>query len=295
VEYVTKTERPDLIVVMAGNPVPMALAAQRTQCPILVELQNVEFQLHGGRFEDLCNVPCVANSRFTAEKYHQAYGVTPTVIYPYIEKVKYKTLTNRENITFINPVLIKGRDIALEIARRCPEIPFCFVESWTLSLEDRQGLMEKLRPLQNVVLHPPQDDMGKVYGKCRVLLAPSIYDEAYGRVATEAQLSGIPVIGSTRGGLPEAVGPGGILIDPSCPIDQWVAAVRRIWKDQAYYAELSAAAQAHAMRSEMCVDHQIAQWQEAFGNAVRSHHKGQSAAQNTQGESFRPLTDGRSA
>ena len=37
----------------------------------------------------------------------------------------------------------------------------------------------------------------------------------FGRIAVEPQFSGIPVVASDRGGLPEAVGPGGVLIDPA--------------------------------------------------------------------------------
>jgi glycosyltransferase involved in cell wall biosynthesis len=207
IDYVARKVRPDLIVIMAGNragggPVSMALAAQRTTIPILMLLQDVDFDSHGARFEDLGDVPCVANSRFTAEKYRQAYGVNSTVIYPFIATRKYETKTTKENVTFVNPVQIKGLDIALGVARLCPEIPFSFVESWRLSAGPRQKLMEQLAALPNITFCPPQTDMRVVYGKCKILLAPSMWEEAYGRVATEAQMSGVPVVASARGGLP---------------------------------------------------------------------------------------------
>jgi glycosyltransferase involved in cell wall biosynthesis len=142
------------------------------------------------------------------------------------------------------------------------------VESWTLSPEDRQKLMQKLATLPNVTLYPPQNNMRAVYGKCKILLAPSTYEEAYGRVATEAQLSGIPVIASTRGGLPEAVGPGGILLDIDQPIADWAAAVRKLWQDQQHYARLSAAALAYAERREMTFAYQIDAWEQAILSAA---------------------------
>ena len=100
--------------------------------------------------------------------------------------------------------------------------------------------MQKVSVLHNVTLLSPQKDMREIYGKCRLLLVPSVWEEAYGRVATEAQVSGIPVIASTRGGLPEAVGSGGILLDPAGPIEPWVNSVRKLWSDKTYYKELSA-------------------------------------------------------
>jgi peptidoglycan/xylan/chitin deacetylase (PgdA/CDA1 family)/glycosyltransferase involved in cell wall biosynthesis len=267
VAYVAKNERPDLIVVMAVESVRMALAAQRTKIPILMQLQDVEFQALGGRFEDLGKqVPCVANSQFTAKNYRDAYGVNPIVIFPFISPDNYRTKTTGENVTFINPHPLKGRDIALEVARQCPDIPFTFVESWQLSAEDRQHLVENLVELPNVTHLPPQKDMRKVYGKCKMLLAPSVWLEGYGRVVTEAQFSGIPVIASRRGGLPEAVGKGGILLDPEGPVDEWVAAVRKLWQDNAYRAELSAAALTHAERPENSLSQKLDRWEQILSD-----------------------------
>jgi glycosyltransferase involved in cell wall biosynthesis len=264
VAHVVSKENPDVIVALAFKPVLMALAARRTGRPVLVQLQDVEFEQHGGPFEELGKIPCIANSHFTAGKYHAAYGVEPTVIAPFVLAERYKTTTTRENITFINPHPNKGRDIAIEIARQCPDIPFVFVESWPLSDEHRAGLMEKIAPLANVTLRPPQGDMLSIYGKCRILLAPSVWEEAYGRVATEAQISGIPVVASDRGGLPEAVANGGILISPERPIAEWVSAIRKLWNNASYYNVLSAAAHAHASRPELSRDCQI----EAFERAA---------------------------
>ena len=228
VEYVAQQESPDVIVVMAMAPVRMALAARPTNIPIVMQLHDVEFDCHGGKFEDLEDITCVANSLFTAEKYRRAFRVNPTVIYPFILASEYKTTSTRDNITFINPIPVKGRDIVFEIARRCPEIPFVFVESWPLRAEQRRELMTRLSTYCNITLLEPQLNMKKVYGRCKILLAPSVWEEAYGRVATEAQISGIPVVASARGGLPEAVGPGGILVDPDGPIDSWVTATEAL-------------------------------------------------------------------
>ncbi len=65
--------------------------------------------------------------------------------------------------------------------------------------------------------------MKQVYRSAKLILMPSMWEEAWGRVATEAQFSGIPVIASNRGGLPESVGPGGVLLDPDGPLEPWVA------------------------------------------------------------------------
>jgi glycosyltransferase involved in cell wall biosynthesis len=268
--WVADRIKPDLVVVLARQPVRMALAAKRAGIPVLMMLQDVEFKDHGGSFSDLGPVACVANSQFTADRYREAFGVAPVVIPPLIDgRKKYATETSRKNVTFINPHPFKGVELAIAVARQCPEIPFSFVEAWPLRPEERQNLQAKLALAPNITLHPPTKDMRQIYNTCKILLAPSLWEEAYGRVASEAQFSGIPVIASHHGGLPEAVGPGGILLDPKGPVEAWVAAVRRLWNESDYYAALSAAASAYADRPSLRWDIQAGLWEDIFAAAAR--------------------------
>jgi glycosyltransferase involved in cell wall biosynthesis len=75
--------------------------------------------------------------------------------------------------------------------------------------------------------------------KIRLLLMPSRSQEAWGRTATEAQICGIPVLGSSRGNLPLTIGSGGMTLDPDEPIERWLEAFDRIMDDPAVYEELS--------------------------------------------------------
>lgn len=273
---VIRKERPDIAVVLASQPVKMAQAAQKAGLPVLMMLQDVEFDAHGGPFEALGNVPCVANSQFTADAYRKAYGVQPRVIHPIVEGSRYQTQSTRENVTFINPKPVKGLDIALAVARACPEIPFSFVEGWPLTAEEHEALLKDLSDLPNVTFRPSTKDMKSVYGRCKILLAPSRWQEAYGRVASEPQFSGIPVIASDRGGLPEAVGDGGILLDPDGPLEAWVSAVRRLWEDDAYYETLSQAALQHVRRPALTPEKQLDMWEEAIiAAADNAENKGE--------------------
>jgi glycosyltransferase involved in cell wall biosynthesis len=69
-------------------------------------------------------------------------------------------------------------------------------------------------------------------------------------VVSEAQVSGIPALASNRGGLPESVGPGGLLLDPDGGLDRWTEALARMWDDEAEYARLAELAEQHARRPE---------------------------------------------
>ena len=104
--------------------------------------------------------------------------------------------------------------------------------------------------MPNVTIRPAAKGVEAIYGSTKVLLAPSRYQEAWGRVASEVQINGIPVLASNRGGLPEAVGPGGIRLDYDAPIERWASHLHAMWNDEAYYASLSEKALAHAARPD---------------------------------------------
>jgi glycosyltransferase involved in cell wall biosynthesis len=55
-------------------------------------------------------------------------------------------------------------------------------------------------------------------------------------VAREAQASGIPVVAAGVGGLPEAVGSGGVVVRPEEGIGGWLHAVGKLWDDPEAYA-----------------------------------------------------------
>jgi glycosyltransferase involved in cell wall biosynthesis len=57
-----------------------------------------------------------------------------------------------------------------------------------------------------------------LYAGARALILPSL-DEGFGLPVLEAMSAGVPVVASNRGALPEVVGTGGMLIDPTRPAD----------------------------------------------------------------------------
>ena len=272
--HVAAQYQPDVVVVMAGKPVKVAAAFQPTGIPLVMWLQNVEFDDHFGDFSQLGQPSCVANSRFTADTYQRHFGVSPVVIHPIVRAENYITPTQGEMVTLVNPHPHKGLATALEMARRCPDIPFLFVQTWDLNAEDQASLDQHLAQLPNITLHPAVQDMRQIYGRTKILLAPSKWQEGYGRVATEAQFSGIPVIASTQGGLPEAVGPGGLLLSAEAPADDWVAALRRLWDDPAAYQQASAAARSHSKRPANDPARQADHWESLLLEIAGRGHAG---------------------
>lgn len=255
---VKRAFQPYVALVQSGQPVKMAAAFEALGVPTAVYLRNVEEDDIGGDPRTLATARFIANSRFTAEWYRQRFGIESVVIHPLIQAESYRTETARTHVVFINPHPNKGLDVALAVAKACPDIPFLFLETWIMSGEERAALDAALAPLANVTLVPRTRDMRTVYAKARIVLAPSRWAEAFGRIAAEAQVSGIPVIASDRGGLPEAIGDGGVLVSADAPMQSWIDAVRRVWGDDAVYAGLSAKARAHAERPALDRAQQIA-------------------------------------
>jgi hypothetical protein len=124
VDFVVKKEKPDLIVALSGLIARLGIAAKRLNIPTMLHLHDVAFYEHGGDFEELRDLPSIANSRFTADKYRSAYGIDPAVIYPFVSRERYRTESTRENITFINPHPEKGATLRCRLPVVAPTSPF---------------------------------------------------------------------------------------------------------------------------------------------------------------------------
>ena len=191
--------------------------------------------------------PVAAVSRFVAELIGAERAV---VIPPIVDPRDYCVTTTRRMALFVNPVSSKGLATVLRVAARRRDVPFAFARCWRVHPRAERGVAAAVRRLGNVELRPPVMDPAALYGDARVLLAPSVYPEAFGRVAREAQTSGIPVIAARRGGLPETVGRGGVLVDPEAGVAEWVEAFDRLWHDPLEYARVAAAARRQAAEGD---------------------------------------------
>lgn len=86
----------------------------------------------------------------------------------------------------------KNRDFKLLIAGTGP------LEEKVKQFSDEHENIYYIGGVQNSLIY-------QLYNSANCLIIPSTHDEGFGRVILEALSSGIPVIGSNRGGIPEAV------------------------------------------------------------------------------------------
>ncbi len=197
-------------------------------------------------------VELVSCSRFMARQYHESTGAELGVIYPIARREDYRVDADLENgrVTVINAMPEKGIETVLGLLELVPELPLLLVESWPLGVERFRALEERLRRFPNAVLWSRQADVREVYRQTRLLLAPSVWPEPAGRVVLEAQMSGIPVLASGVGGLPEMVGKGGRVIEDYRDPAAWAAALREIEADPALYRQLSERALVNSQRED---------------------------------------------
>ena len=169
----------------------------------------------------------LCDSHATAAFYKEKEGLTVHPMGNFINPALVVSETHEPRfVTFINPAFAKGAAIAARLIlmanRERPDIPFQIVET-------RQKFVNSLRAMRapdgkigsafpnnqtfrNLLIRPATFNVKEIYETARVLLAPSLWYESWGRVATEAVMNGIPVLASTSGGLPEAVAGGGICL-----------------------------------------------------------------------------------
>lgn len=261
--------RPDVLMGYGGDT-PLSLCiradARRRGIPCVYPVLN-------GNHKNFSFPDCdlvITDSRATAAHYLQLYGINAVPIGEWVlpEMVVAEKREPRY-VTLINPHPSKGASLLARLAlmaqKELPDVRFLALQSrgdFAASLTQMHAPDSEEKPLSmdmfpNVDRARHMTDMKPIYAATRVLLAPSLWYESWGRVATEAVLNGIPVLASRSGGLPEAVGEGGICLDApeACRKDHlripteeemrpWMDALKRLLHED-WTAACARAAAAH--------------------------------------------------
>ena len=240
VNHVATQYQPDVYVVtQPGQWLGMVPPAVR-DLPIVIYEQEISASLKFVPDGLRARAVYIANSVATAAHLSREFGIASTVIPPLFGVDRYAGIRRQgESVLFVSLQHRKGSDVAIQIAQSRSNAPFIFVESWTEDPAGTQKLRERVGTIPNITLLPNQRELTHVMPKVRLLLMPSRSREAWGRTATEAQICGSPVLGSSRGNLPKTIGPGGITLDPDDPIARWLEAFDNLMNNSSVYEELS--------------------------------------------------------
>ncbi len=180
---------------------------------------------HRDLFRAIRRSRVIANSNFIADLARRLTGIEAEVVYPTIDferlRRRYEAVRDEvkeKGIVFVGDAIIKGTDIATAIARSMPEHQFYF---FTRKATERHSV-------GNIIYVPWQASPEHVYKHAKLVIVPSRWMEAFGRVAAEACHLGLPVVASNRGGLPEALNHRReYLLDDIEDINEWCRRIRR--------------------------------------------------------------------
>jgi glycosyltransferase involved in cell wall biosynthesis len=121
----------------------------------------------------------------------------------------------------------KGIGTLLGAAKLCPDINF-EVAGHAAQMPDAR----RTAPVNvSFVGHLDPTELRRFYGRCRIVVAPSVCFEAFGLIVAEAMLQARAVVASRIGGLPEVVDDGktGLLFEPANAADM-AEKVRYLWR-----------------------------------------------------------------
>jgi glycosyltransferase involved in cell wall biosynthesis len=254
--------QPDILLTYGGHWLGQEIMAhaQRRGSAVVFSLRNLEYR----RAELFRPVDAVlVPSRFAQVYYRRALGLACTAIPgPWDWARVHCPEVQGRYVTFVNPQPEKGvfifARIVRELAHRRPDIPLLVVEGrggaeWL----ERAGLDR--RTLGNLYVMRNTPDPRDFYRVSRLVLVPSLWQESFARVAVEALINGIPVLASTRGGMPEVLEQAGFLfpvpgrytptarvLPTAEEVAPWVETIIRLWDDAAFYEQEQRRCQAAA-------------------------------------------------
>lgn len=259
---------PDLIFTYGGQPRELRRqrAAKDRGCAIVFALQNWGY-LHPRAIPFADAVWTV--STFHQRVYREKVGIESTAIpNPILPEDALAPQRRPEFVTMINPSREKGVMLFARLAEMLcatrPDARVLVVEARGSAEElVRAGLDAgfDLRRHTNIVISPGVAKPSHIYAVTKLLLVPSALAEPSGRVAAEALINAIPPLVSDRGGLPETVEGGGIVLPMPAWLhadtnrvvspeeaQPWLDAILRLLDDPSVYAEASARALAAGAR-----------------------------------------------
>ncbi|MFD5425521.1 glycosyltransferase, partial [Streptomyces sp. NPDC127084] len=215
--------RPELVVTSQEGAADIAALARRTS-KVAGWLHSVSPNSHGV----LHGEPHVAlaTSKFVAGRARTPARTQTMVFYPPFAPAEDDPslpadLAGPDHtpgaVLMVNPIPAKGSALLHHLIHRLPSRRFTLVEGWWDTAREFTGY-------PNVRWVPRTYAMGSVYAGSDLLLVPSQVEDAFPRVIVEAGLHGVATVGSSRGGIPEAVGEGGMILHPD-DADTWVKAI----------------------------------------------------------------------
>ena len=244
------------VVCTTGGWGDLALwAADRHDIPsLLCVTSDFDLRLTSGIAVDTPPTRAVAVSHDYRNRAEAVYNCPVRTVYPPID-FEYYTVgqVEREAYTMVNPIEFKGGGLFGELSKRHSDEAFLAIMGWFHQRTDDcsfdMDMYDIFSRTINEYVSPPEEpdlngipnleylvdaDIRDVYRRTKVLLVPSQWNEAFGRVVLEAMHNGIPVIASDVGGLPEACGGAAMLVEEYNSLDAWSSRMDELADEDVY-------------------------------------------------------------
>jgi hypothetical protein len=261
--------QPDQLIACNGHPMILDAMARARGRGITTAFAVRGFGYYEPRYFDAVDHAFTC-SEFLTGVYRDKVGLFSTPIEPPIDwSTVLAPVESRAFVTFVNPSPHKGLLLFARLAdmlgSRRPDIPILVVQSGHSggSLNAIPGLDFSRYP--QIMAAPPVPAPADYFALTRLLVAPSVWEEPFGRVAAEAMINAIPPLVSNRGSLPHVIGGdasegggGRVLPIPEWmtfkttalpseqEIEPWYDAVCELWDDPSLYQRIAARAKAIA-------------------------------------------------
>lgn len=252
--HIITSVQPDVVVAETVVCAEYAVLGHQMGVPSMLSVHehppvlDLWLRVHGGPAV-LQGVELVANSRATAGLIADRLDVRTTDITVAHPPVAVHREDASSSPVEVPPLVlglgraspVKGVDLFIDVAERIGgegrDVSFRWLGDGPLLPRLRRRVRES-----NVPIDLPGSVAGteRHFRDATLVVIPS-RRESFSRVAVEALAHGVPVVASDLGGLPEAVGPGGVLVEPTT--DALVQAVRELLYDPQRRYELGRAGQ----------------------------------------------------
>jgi glycosyltransferase involved in cell wall biosynthesis len=257
--------QPDQLIACNGHPMIFKAMARARRRGVTTAFAVRGFGYYAARyFQDVDHA--FTCSQFLTDIYRAKVGLRSTPLEPPIDWSTVEApMESRAFVTFVHPSVHKGlflfARLAAMLGSRRPDIPILVVQSGNTagSLNSIDGVDFAAYP--HIMAAPAVPTPADYFALTRVLLAPSVWEEPFGRVAAEAMINGIPPLVGNRGALPHVIGGdfsegggGRVLPIPDWMTDRstrlpseqeiepWYEAVTSVWDSSALYQEMAARA-----------------------------------------------------
>jgi glycosyltransferase involved in cell wall biosynthesis len=138
----------------------------------------------------------IANSRFIQEQIFHKFNRQSELVYPFTKTINNPIYdyNSQGYITMVGDGYVKGIETFKALAKLMPNKKFRIVAKSSNPIKQ-----------DNLVVCPFFKDIEEMYKTTSIMLVPSIWKEAFGKVSIEASSRGIPVFVSNSGALAETV------------------------------------------------------------------------------------------